>query len=132
LSHDVWTGRGVGIEAGNQLANPRLSSDQAGRRLRRYGISLTTTARELDQIADELRVSGTVAKRKSTHAVERLQYQWWLDEVQRVRDKHRPGTKSPTTLKPLGQYPRRGAAWLPNHREAARACAKFHESRTAA
>lgn len=132
LSHDVWTGRGVGIDAGNQLANPRLTSDQAGRRLRRYGISLATSARKLDQIANELRVSGTVTRRKSTHAVERLQYQWWLDEVQRIRDKHRPGAKSPTTLKPLGQYPRRGAAWLPNHREAARACARLHESRTAA
>lgn len=132
LSHDVWTGRGVGIDAGNQLANPRLRSDQAGGRLRRFGISGATSARELDQVADELGVSGTVARRKSAHAIERLQYQWWLDEVQRVRDKHRPGAQSSRTLRPLGQYPRRGEAWLPNHREAARACAIFHESRTAA
>ncbi|WP_232550063.1 hypothetical protein [Propioniciclava soli] len=134
LHHDAWTGRGLGLAAGNLWVNPKVVSESGTRRLTTGGIRPTTTRQELDAWAKQHRVDGTLDRRRVSHAIERLQYRWWLDEVQRVRDQQRPESSSPRVLESLGRYPRRGRTWRPNHLEAARTCAQaiVHRSTAAA
>lgn len=103
-AHDAFTSRGLGPELGNHLANPRLPTEPG---IDIYGLAQETNptrlGHKLDQLARQLDVAGTGARRRAQYALERVLYRWWLAHLARRRHEPAP-TQAPLVLAHRGQW----------------------------
>jgi hypothetical protein len=110
--HDLFTRRGLGIEAGNTYARrdetPPPQPD-ALQDLTDAGLLHPHTPAHLDALAHARGVQGTLARRQVIYAVEQAMWRWWIVELQRTRQRHRHqpalGDKGPWSQ--WGTHPRR-------------------------
>lgn len=105
--HDVFTGNQT--LAGNAYARLHEGHAQAAWMLAELGINDRTVEADLDALAVTLGRDGTLERREVLYQLERVLWQWWIGELERMRSTQRnqPALGQPHTWVQWGRFPRR-------------------------